>query len=223
MSRTASQSDGSAGLINTFPPLRAARASRLESAAVVVARRGRTPPLTPPPCGGARFPTLAAPFGELLAHHAWNPPPSSSLAEEERLRSLLLRAAARDSRRSQPHLESCSRITLGIRRRRRRSQRKNASAPSSSVRRRAIPDARSPIWRAARASRLESAAVVVARRGRTPPLTPPPCGGARFPTLAARAELSESKPPNESSHRCQPAALVLFATMTLYLHRAERA
>jgi hypothetical protein len=31
-----------------------------------------------------------------------NPPPSSALAEEERLRSLLLRAAARDSRRAQP-------------------------------------------------------------------------------------------------------------------------
>jgi hypothetical protein len=29
--------------------------SRLESAAVVVARGGRTPPLAPPPCGGARF------------------------------------------------------------------------------------------------------------------------------------------------------------------------
>jgi len=29
--------------------------SRLESPAVVVARRGRTPPLPPPPCGGARF------------------------------------------------------------------------------------------------------------------------------------------------------------------------
>src|SRR5688572_20901844 len=39
----------------------AARASHLESAAVVVARRGRTPLLPPPPCGGARFPTLAAP------------------------------------------------------------------------------------------------------------------------------------------------------------------
>ena len=32
---------------------------------------------------------------------------------------------------------------------------------------------------------LESAAVVVARRGRTPPLASPPCGGARFLTLAA--------------------------------------
>jgi hypothetical protein len=31
----------------------------------------------------------------------WNPPPSSSLAEEERLRSLLLRSAARDFRRLQ--------------------------------------------------------------------------------------------------------------------------
>jgi hypothetical protein len=40
-------------------------------------------------------------FCELLAHRAWNPPPSSALAEEKRLRSLLLRAAARDSRRSQ--------------------------------------------------------------------------------------------------------------------------
>src|SRR4029450_8220973 len=38
---------------------------------------------------------------------------------------------------------SCSRIALGIRRRRPRSQRKNASARSSSVLRRAIPDARS--------------------------------------------------------------------------------
>jgi hypothetical protein len=38
----------------------------------------------------------------LLAHRASNPPPSSSLAEEERLRSLLLRAAVRDFRRSQP-------------------------------------------------------------------------------------------------------------------------
>jgi hypothetical protein len=37
---------------------------------------------------------------ELLAHRAWSPP-SSSLAEEKRLCSLLLRAAARDSRRSQ--------------------------------------------------------------------------------------------------------------------------
>ena len=37
-----------------------------------------------------------------FAHRAWNPPPSSSLAEEERLCSLLLRAPARDSRRSRP-------------------------------------------------------------------------------------------------------------------------
>jgi hypothetical protein len=33
----------------------AARESRLESAAVVIARRGRTPLLAPPPYGGARF------------------------------------------------------------------------------------------------------------------------------------------------------------------------
>jgi hypothetical protein len=44
---------------------------------------------------------------ELLAHRALNPPPSSSLAEEIRLSSLLLRAAARDYRRSQLIL-SCS-------------------------------------------------------------------------------------------------------------------
>jgi hypothetical protein len=40
-------------------------------------------------------------FVELLAHRAGNPPSSSSLAEEERLCSLLLRSAARDTRRSQ--------------------------------------------------------------------------------------------------------------------------
>jgi hypothetical protein len=72
--------------------------------------------LAPPPRGGARFPTLAAcgailirsdfdnpqlDWALLLAHRAVDPPPSSSFAEEERLRSLLLRPAARDSRRSQ--------------------------------------------------------------------------------------------------------------------------
>src|SRR4029453_876218 len=43
----------------------------------------------------------ARPHLELLAHRALDPPSSSSLTEEERLFSLLLRAAARDSRRSQ--------------------------------------------------------------------------------------------------------------------------
>src|SRR5215203_3393588 len=43
------------------PPADRRREHR-ESAAVVVVRRGRTPPLTPPPCVGARFPTLAAGF-----------------------------------------------------------------------------------------------------------------------------------------------------------------
>ena len=36
-------------------PFAAARASRLESAAVVVAREGKDASLAPPPCGGARF------------------------------------------------------------------------------------------------------------------------------------------------------------------------
>src|SRR5688500_1372776 len=45
--------------------------------------------------------------------------------------------------RKAPFDHSGSRIALWIRRRRRRSQRKNASAPSFSVRRRAITDARS--------------------------------------------------------------------------------
>src|SRR5215212_11668515 len=82
--------------------------------------------------------SISSPFCALLAHRAWNPPPSSSLPEEERRCSLLLHAAARDSRRSQRPFVRCSRIALGIRRRRRRSQRKNASARSFSVRRRAI-------------------------------------------------------------------------------------
>src|SRR5688572_3089588 len=72
----------------------------LESAAVVVAPRGRTPLLPPPPCGGARFPTLASPLSCAARASRLNPPPSSSLPEEERLCSLLLHAAARDSRRS---------------------------------------------------------------------------------------------------------------------------
>jgi hypothetical protein len=72
-----------------------------------------------------------------------DPPTSSSLAEEERLGSLHLRPAARDSRRSQQFLELLAHRALWIRRRRRRLPRKNASAPSSSDRRRAIPDARS--------------------------------------------------------------------------------
>jgi hypothetical protein len=41
------------------------------------------------------------------------------------------------------------------------------------------------IFSAARASRSGPAAVVVARRGKAPPLAPSPCVGARFPTLAA--------------------------------------
>jgi hypothetical protein len=41
-------------------------------------------------------------------------------------------------------------------------------------------DPGSVLFSAARASPLESAAVVVPRRGRTRLLAPPPCGGARF-------------------------------------------
>jgi hypothetical protein len=37
------------------PGQRRAILAPVESAAVVVARRGKAPPLTPPPCGGARF------------------------------------------------------------------------------------------------------------------------------------------------------------------------
>jgi hypothetical protein len=51
--------------------------------------------------------------------------------------------SARDSSTLAALFVRRSRIALGIRRRRRRSQRKNASALSSSVRRRAITDARS--------------------------------------------------------------------------------
>jgi hypothetical protein len=44
--------------------------SRLESAAVVVARRGRTPPLAPPPCGGARFSDARSPRGRSCSYPA---------------------------------------------------------------------------------------------------------------------------------------------------------
>jgi hypothetical protein len=53
------------------------------------------------PAARADTRTDSSSYRELLAHRAVDPPPSSSLAEEERLRSRLLRAAARDSRRSQ--------------------------------------------------------------------------------------------------------------------------
>jgi hypothetical protein len=54
----------------TTPPLSlaplvwAVRASRAESTAVVVTRRGKNTSLPSPPCGGARFPTLT-PLGTL--------------------------------------------------------------------------------------------------------------------------------------------------------------
>jgi hypothetical protein len=55
--------------------------SRLESAAVVVARGGRTPPLAPPPCGGARFSDARSPRG---------------CSRSDRARLPTLAAAARD-------------------------------------------------------------------------------------------------------------------------------
>src|SRR5215207_1354810 len=78
---------------------------------------------------------------KLLAHRAWNPPPSS-LAEKERLRSLLLRATTRDSRRSQ--------------------------LLSELLAHRARHPPPSPL-----------------AEETTPPLAPPPCDDARFPTLPA--------------------------------------
>jgi hypothetical protein len=62
-----------------------------------------------------------------------------------------------------PLFGSCSRIARGIRRRRRRSQRKNASAHSSSVRRRAIPDARS--WFFGSCSRIALCLIARSARG----------------------------------------------------------
>ena len=76
---------------------------------------------------------------------------------------------------------------------RRRSQTKSVSARSSSARRRAIPDAHCSARWAARASRLESAYFVVARRRKACLLAPPQHGGARFPTLTAPlAELARA-------------------------------
>jgi hypothetical protein len=56
----------------------------------------RTPLLIPPPCGGARFPTLAARgpvWSRRYAHRAVGPPTSSSLAGEKHACSLLLSTA----------------------------------------------------------------------------------------------------------------------------------
>ena len=88
------------------------------------------------------------------------------------------RRAISDAR--SPFFGAARAIARGIRLLRRRSQRKNASAHSSSARRRAISDARSSFLELLAQSRVESAYFVVARRGKTPPLTPPQHGGARF-------------------------------------------
>ncbi len=110
---------------------------------------------------------------------AWNPPTSSSLAEEERLRSLLLRAAARDFRRSQLCYWSCSRNLLIARSA--REDRALWPLPSSLTRRRkACLLVRSSRTAARDPGCVESAYFIVARRGRTPPLAPPQHGGARF-------------------------------------------
>jgi hypothetical protein len=50
-----------AEFLELCPPSWGVRASRVKSAAVVVARRGKTPLLPPPPCGGARFSDAHAP------------------------------------------------------------------------------------------------------------------------------------------------------------------
>jgi hypothetical protein len=62
---------------------------------------------------------------------------------------------------------------------------KNASARSSSVRRRAIPDARSCVPKLLAHRALDPPPSSSLAEERTPPLAPPPCDGARFPTLAA--------------------------------------
>src|SRR5688572_2487179 len=123
----------------------AARASRLRSAAVVVARKGN-----------------------------YAPARSSSAR----------RSAIPDAHSSV--FWSCSRIALEIRRRRRRSQRK--LRPRSLLLRAAERDSRR--------SQLCFLELLAHRacdpppssplaKETTPPLAPPPCGGARFPTLAA--------------------------------------
>jgi hypothetical protein len=83
-----------------------------------------------------------------------NPPPSSSLAEEERLCSLLCALLA-------PLAEAgaCEPLPSSLARRRRtcllaRSSRTAARQPGS-VRRRAIPDARSPRWNRCRSRAVE--------------------------------------------------------------------
>ena len=53
-------------------------------------------------------------YSELLAHRAMDPPPSSSLGAEERLSSLLLRAAARDSRCSQLKITATSELQRAL-------------------------------------------------------------------------------------------------------------
>jgi hypothetical protein len=103
----------------------------------------RTPPLAPPPCAGARFPTLAPRLKScsrialcwmlvpLAAMFARLPPSSSELTERK---SVVPPSPPADRRRE--HRESAAVVVA--------RRRKKASARSS-VRRRAIPDARTSV------------------------------------------------------------------------------
>jgi hypothetical protein len=107
-----------------------------------------------------------------------NPPTSSSLADENRVRwfPYVLLAALAEAGARQP-LPSWLAFA--------RSSRTAARQPGS-ARRRAITDAHARFWRV-RASRVESAYFVVARRQKARPLVPPQHGGARLPTLTPEA------------------------------------
>ena len=114
-----------------------------------------------------------------------------------------------------PAISSCRSAarTSRIRRRRRLSQRKNASARFSSVRWRAIRRRSQLYFELLAQSRVESAAVVVSRRGRTPLLVSPPCGGARFADarsciLSCSRNRAWNPPPSSLSRRGRTPLLV---------------
>src|SRR5215218_8567336 len=151
-----------------MPPFGAPRASRVESAAVVVARRGKNASAHSSSVRRRAIPDArSALFGSCSRIARGIRRRRRRSQRKERLRSLLLRASARDSRRSQrPFWELLAHrawnpppsSSLA-------EERTPPLTPPPCVGAR-FPTLAAPFLGAARASRVESAAVVVVRRGK---------------------------------------------------------
>ena len=127
----------------------------------------------------ARFPTLAAPFWSCSRIALWTRRRRRRSQRKERLRSFLscsLRSLSWRCGAASSSFAANSVSSLA---------RQDSGAPLL-LRRRAIPDARSAFSELLAHRALDPPPSSSLAEERTPPLVPPPCDGARFPTLAAQ-------------------------------------